>query len=111
MIKWGICAGSHDASVAVLKDDAIQFAAHSERYSRIKNDPNLNSDIISEAFSYGKPRSIIWYEDNFLKRTRQLYARQYKTAIFKPTPAQLLLEQGFTDYVEEGIHHDCHHVT
>ena len=39
MIKWGICAGSHDASVAVLKDDAIQFAAHSERYSRIKNDP------------------------------------------------------------------------
>ena len=110
MIKWGICAGSHDASVAVLKDDAIQFAAHSERYSRIKNDPNLNSDIITEALSYGKPRSVIWYEDNLLKRTRQLWARQYRTAFTKPTPAQIMLEQGFTDYTEEDFRHDCQHV-
>ena len=43
----GVSAGFHDAGVSVINSNGdILFAAHSERYSRIKNDPNLNQDII-----------------------------------------------------------------
>ena len=39
----GITAQSHDASAAVINDKGeILFAGHSERYSRIKNDPWLD---------------------------------------------------------------------
>ena len=37
-IEWGISAGTHDASITVMRDTEIVFASHSERYSRIKND-------------------------------------------------------------------------
>ena len=103
MISWGICAGSHDASVAVVKDDTIVYAAHAERSSGIKNDANLNETIVEEAMAFGKPKEVIWYEDNLLKRTRQLWAGQYKTAIFKQAPSNILLHCGFTDYAEDGV--------
>ena len=38
MIKWGISAGSHDAALAVVDDEKILFASHTERFSKIKND-------------------------------------------------------------------------
>ena len=38
----GINCLNHDAAVSVIEDDKILFAAHSERYSRIKNDMHLN---------------------------------------------------------------------
>ena len=49
MLKWGIAAGTHDGSLAVVEDNNILFASHSERYSRKKNDPHLNSDLIQKA--------------------------------------------------------------
>lgn len=74
----GISALSHDASVAVIDDQEILFAAHSERYSRVKNDPYLNQEILNEALSYGTPDIIAYYEKPYLKKLRQLYAGQYK---------------------------------
>ena len=41
----GINALNHDAAVSVIEDGEIKFAAHSERYSRIKNDRFLNDEI------------------------------------------------------------------
>ena len=38
---WGICGLGHDGSLSVVKDGEIVFAGHTERYTRIKNDPNL----------------------------------------------------------------------
>ena len=111
MISWGICAGSHDASLAVVKDDTILYAAHSERSSGIKNDAMLTDTIIKEAREFGKPKQVIWYEDNLLKRTRQLWARQWRTALFKPSPSNLMLERGFTDYTtEDGFRFDAEHI-
>jgi len=101
MISWGVCAGSHDASIAVIKDDTIMYAAHSERSSGIKNDPNLNDTIVSQALEYGEPREIIWYEDNLVKRIRQMYARQWGTAFTKPWPSDIIRKHGFTDYAED----------
>jgi carbamoyltransferase len=46
MIKWGVAAGTHDGSLAVVKDNEILFASHTERYSRKKNDAHLNQEMI-----------------------------------------------------------------
>ena len=110
MIKWGICAGSHDASLAVMKDDAIQFAAHAERYSRIKNDANLNQQLVDEALTWGEPRAAVWYERNWKKRLRQLWAKQYRTAFTKPEPKALLAEVGFDIYADEELNLDMRRV-
>ena len=55
MISWGISACTHDASLAVVRDDEILFASHSERFSGYKNDAFLNPEIIMEAKKYGEP--------------------------------------------------------
>ena len=81
MIVLGISGAlNHDAAVSVIKDGEILFASHSERYSKIKNDPLLNEEIIQEALSYGKPDVIAWYEKPILKKFRQFTAGQYTLA-------------------------------
>lgn len=76
----GVSALSHDASLAVVEDGVVRFAAHAERYSRVKNDPHLNSGIIEEALSYGKPDVVAWYERPLIKKVRHLTAGQYDHA-------------------------------
>jgi len=76
MITWGISANSHDAALAVFTDDGLEFASHSERFSGIKNDPNLNKEIIKYAQQWGKPDEIIWYEKPLVKTCRQIRAGQ-----------------------------------
>jgi carbamoyltransferase len=68
----GINETSHDAAVCVVEDGKILFAAHSERYSKKKNDWFTNRDILLEALSYGKPDKIAYYEDRWLKKWRIL---------------------------------------
>ena len=94
MIRWGITANSHDAALAVFKNHDLLFAAHSERSSGIKNDPWLNSTIISQALDYGEPDSIHWYETSWLKRIRQIRSGQYKLALTKPSPSSTLSKFG-----------------
>jgi carbamoyltransferase len=79
MITWGISALSHDAALAVVKDKQLVFASHSERYSRIKNDKHLHTQLLFEALAYGSPDSICYYEQPLLKLTRQIYAKQWPT--------------------------------
>ncbi len=73
---WGISANSHDAAVSVWHDKQLQFAAHSERYSGIKNDGHLCAGILEEAYTFGKPDLVVWYENPRLKTARQFYAGQ-----------------------------------
>jgi len=85
-ITWGWTGMSHDASLAVFSEAGLEFAAHSERYSRIKNDKHLNSLLIEEAVDlYGKPDKIYFYERPLLKKTRQFSAGQY-TLLRKESP-------------------------
>jgi carbamoyltransferase len=72
----GITSNNHDASLALIDGDKIVWAAHSERYSRIKNDSVLNQHIINDMQQYGSPTEVVWFEQPLLKNTRQLYARQ-----------------------------------
>jgi carbamoyltransferase len=75
----GISAGFHDAGIALINDGEIVFAAHSERYSKRKHDSEINTEILNDCFTHcGIPDRIAYYERPWLKKTRQLYAGQYK---------------------------------
>jgi carbamoyltransferase len=72
MTIFGINETSHDAALSVIKDGEILFAAHSERYSKKKNDWFLNKKIIIDALRYAIPDVIAYYEKPFLKKLRLL---------------------------------------
>ena len=76
MITWGISANSHDAALAVFEDNRVVFASHSERFSGIKNDPHLNTQLINYAKQWGEPDEVVWYEKPWKKTARQLLAGQ-----------------------------------
>ncbi len=92
MIRWGITAGAHDASLTVVEGDEILFAGHAERYSGVKNDKWLNQDLVDAALEFGEPRITHWYENTVLKRMRQVWSKQYHTAWSKPSPGKQLLD-------------------
>lgn len=73
----GISSQNHDASLALIDGSNIVWAAHSERYSRIKNDSNLNSTILNECLTYGNIDSIVWFENPYKKSLRRLIAGQH----------------------------------
>jgi carbamoyltransferase len=73
----GMVSLGHDASVSLIEDYEILFAGHAERYSRVKNDGNVNKLLIEEALTYGTPDKIVWYERPLMKRSRQIYAGQW----------------------------------
>lgn len=67
----GVSAGFHDAAVAVIRNDKIDFASHAERYSRVKNDKFLNSAILDEALDGQKNVDILaYYENPYVKWLR-----------------------------------------
>jgi len=88
----GISAGFHDAGVTLIREGEITFAAHAERYSKVKHDKNLNKEILYEAVKDGGglPDRIAYYERPWLKRTRQLYAGQYKDAFISPSVMSMI---------------------
>ena len=77
MITYGISANEHDASLAVVRDREILFASAAERYSRVKNDPHLNADLLADAMRCGAPDLVVWYEKPHLKRARKAWAGQF----------------------------------
>jgi carbamoyltransferase len=73
----GISAGFHDAAAAVINEQGdILFAGHSERYSKIKNDPNFCNSFIQELQSYNPIGTVAYYERPLFKQLRQAYAGQ-----------------------------------
>jgi carbamoyltransferase len=106
MIKWGVAAGTHDGSLAVVKDNDILFASHSERYSRVKNDAHLDQEMIDEALSFGMPDKIYWYEDPYKKALRKLYAGQKNIWL---SPKKYLKQWGLQHVsLQYGNHHESH---
>ena len=71
----GISEGYHDAGYCVLDGDEITHASHSERYSRVKNDPFIHVDQILENVQNVND-TVAYYEKPFWKNLRRLYAGQ-----------------------------------
>jgi carbamoyltransferase len=71
----GVSAGFHDAAVSVVdRSGNILFAGHSERYSKIKNDPNVCPALLADVIT--KVNHISYYEKPWLKQLRQWYSGQ-----------------------------------
>lgn len=107
MITWGISANSHDAALAVFVDNNLVFASRSERFSWVKCDPHLNTNLRNYALNWGHPDKIVWYENPYLKILRQLYAGQgwnwQENNIRK-----YLKNYGITAPIVYNKHHDSH---
>ena len=108
----GINCMNHDAAMAVVDYSSgigeILWAAHSERYSKIKNDHYLNQKIVDEANTFGPFDKVVYYEKPLLKKTRQLYAGQWGTALSYTEMPQWHLDH-FNIKIDEYVkHHDSH---
>ena len=66
----GVNETSHDAAMSLINDNSILFAAHAERYSKIKNDWYNNPEIFFDLLSYGIPDKATYYENSHLKKLR-----------------------------------------
>jgi carbamoyltransferase len=89
MISWGINALNHGSSIAVFKDgryiDGGIFASDILPAAQIKH----RLEYI------GAPDRIYWYERPWLKKARQIYAGQYRTAFrLDNLPSRKLKEWG-----------------
>lgn len=102
---WGISAGGHDASLAILKNNELVFASQSERFSRSKNDRHLNKDIIDYGFIYGYPDVIMWYEQPVKRSLRKLiYDKEFRYF----NPKKYLNNLGLYSKIIYCSHHDSH---
>jgi len=107
MITWGISANSHNAALAVFDHNELLFASESERFSRIKNDPNLDLKLIKYARRFGEPDLVCWYENPFLKTARQFIAGQGFKAK-ENNIVQYLSSYGITVPIKYQQHHESH---
>ena len=106
---WGITAQVHDAAIAVVENGEILFAASAERYSKIKQDPNLNQALIDDALFYGKPDVVSYYESPWLKKSRQLLTGQFSYALdFSRMPRSYLQRHGIKCPLHCVSHHKSH---
>ena len=72
----GVTAGFHDAAVTLIDNTGeILFAGHSERYSKLKNDPEISAGLIAE-IDLDSVDTLAYYERPWLKQLRQLYSGQ-----------------------------------
>jgi carbamoyltransferase len=103
---------NHDAAMAVVDGSEILWAAHSERYSKIKNDHYLNQQIVDEAMTYGPFDKVVYYERPLLKKMRQWSAGQYRLALdSRELPRQHLKKFGINRIDEYVLHHESHAAT
>lgn len=111
-IVWGITANNHDAAISVFDEAAgkITFAAHAERYSRVKNDQHLNAELLAEAIVVGGvPTDVVWFENHWLKRSRQFFSGQYHEAFRAPRPKKYLNSIGWKQLWNVNWHAVSHH--
>ena len=74
----GISSGFHDAALSVVNHNGdIVFAGHSERYSKIKHDKHIATDLVQDALGYlNDDFELHYYERPWLKFLRQIRAGQ-----------------------------------
>jgi carbamoyltransferase len=104
MIQWGINALNHGSSLAVFKDGEFKGDI-------ISNEDSLSPEMYKHFLEYyGTPDRIFWYENPWLKKARQVYAGQYKTALDMSVLPKRKLKQWGLGYapVTYTPHHASH---
>jgi carbamoyltransferase len=102
----GINANNHDASICLADSDQVYFAAHSERYSRRKNDSDLCTKLIDDMYNYGEPDQLVWSERPLWKAMRRLYSGERPAYT---SPVKYLKKHGLAGMpVSTVSHHGSH---
>jgi len=102
----GVSAGFHDAAVSVVDDQGnILFAAHSERYSKKKNDATLHPDLIKSLNSYGYS-TVAWYERPWMRNVQQWRSGQ---GDYGPWTTAGTIQQQFGDLYQPRFHYSFPH--
>lgn len=104
----GINCLGHDASMSVTDGSNILWSAHSERYSKIKNDPYLNNDIVRECMEYSPFDLVVYYENPWLKKTRQIKAKQWDRVFSTKDIPSLYLKKFGIKIDQYANHHESH---
>ncbi len=105
----GINALNHDAAVTLIQDGEVLFAGHSERYSGIKNDSELNDELIADCYRYGRPDKIAYFERPYLKKLRQFRASQYGEVFSRDNlPSNYLKRWIGNKSIQYVQHHQSH---
>ena len=105
----GINALNHDACITLLNGNEILFSAHSERYSGIKNDSELNHEMFEDCKRYGDWDKVVWFERPWIKKQRQFHAGQYSEVFqTKNLPSQYLKQFGINKIDHYVSHHLSH---
>jgi carbamoyltransferase len=108
----GISAGFHDAALSVIDSDGeIVFAAHSERYSKKKNDADIALNMLND-IDMSSIETVAYYERPWLKQLRQWYAGQgldrtqmtLRSVLERQLGADRLRAKRLTNF----NHHLCH---
>jgi carbamoyltransferase len=72
----GISAGFHDAAATLINNRGdILFAGHSERYSKQKNDANIDIGLVREVLNY-QIDHVAYYERPWVKQLRNFRTGQ-----------------------------------
>jgi len=72
----GISGGYHDAAATVIDTQGtIVFAGHSERYSKLKNDPMISAGLLEELCEW-QYDTMAYYERPWMHNLQQLYTGQ-----------------------------------
>ena len=95
----GYSEGFHDAAVAVVDGADILFAAHSERYSKVKGDKTISPLLKQYIDNNYNIECNSFYEKPWLKRLRQFRAGQLNWRL----PRELAWKPSVTHY-----HHLSH---
>ena len=108
----GISAGFHDAALSVVSESGdILYAGHSERYSKVKNDPNLDKNMVMHVLDTYRPQHFAFYERPWMHNLQQLWSGQRhlgpwrtKTACERALGLELVGDIDFASY----SHHLSH---
>jgi len=104
-VVWGASGFYHDAAISVIKNGALVFASSAERYSRIKNDPNICKDLVDACLEFGTPDHIIWYESPIKRALRGLLIDR---RIIYNSPSRLFKSFGISAPIKTISHHEAH---
>lgn len=112
MYHIGISSGFHDAAISLIDDRGeILFAAHSERYSKIKHDRELNSNLVAEVMTaIESHRNIDRYHDiriNYYERPVLKFLRQWwtgeKPKLSTLNPVNLIGQKNYSMINQENL--------
>ncbi len=102
---WGINALNHGSSLAVFESSTLRLK-HWETCST----DELDRELIKRHIGNGGPSKIFWYENPWVKKTRQLYAGQYDSAWDRTVMPRSYLKRTGLGYAQLRYtpHHGSH---